>query len=82
MFDKKTMEDLSQKLFDSLPKSIQQLDKELKEQFKQILNATFAKMDLVTRDEFDIQTKVLARTREKLDYLQKQVDALLQKEKE
>ncbi len=34
-------------------------------------------MDLVTRDEFDVQTKVLTRTREKLERLQKQVDDLL-----
>ena len=35
-------------------------------------------MDLVTREEFDVQIKVLARTREKTDALQNQVDALLQ----
>ena len=35
-------------------------------------------MDLITRDEFDVQCKVLARTREKLDHLQQQIDELLQ----
>jgi BMFP domain-containing protein YqiC len=34
-------------------------------------------MDLVTREEFDVQTKVLARTREKLDQIQKQVTELM-----
>lgn len=34
-------------------------------------------MDLITREEFDVQTKVLARTREKVDHLQKQLDVLI-----
>lgn len=34
-------------------------------------------MDLITREEFDVQTKVLARTREKVDLLQKQLDVLI-----
>ena len=47
-------------------------------QFKEILHATFTRMDLVTREEFDVQIKVLARTREKIESLQHQVDTLLQ----
>ena len=41
------------------------------------LTAAFSQLDLVTREEFDVQTKVLARTREKLENLQRQVNALL-----
>jgi len=40
------------------------------------LQSTFAKMDLVTREEFDVQTAVLARTREKLEKLEKQIAEL------
>jgi len=77
MFDPKQFDDLAKKLFASLPGSFQNFENEIQQKFKEILQATFARMDLVTREEFDIQMKVLARTREKLDALQKQVDALL-----
>lgn len=78
MFPPKQLEDLAKTLFSALPTSLQNLESEIQQQFKEILQATFARMDLVTREEFDIQIKVLARTREKIDSLQAQVDALLQ----
>lgn len=77
MFDPKQFDDLAKKLFASLPGSFQNFENEIQQKFKEILQATFARMDLVTREEFDVQMKVLARTREKLDVLQKQVDTLL-----
>jgi BMFP domain-containing protein YqiC len=77
MFDPKQFDDLAKKLFASLPTSLQNFENDIQQKFKEILQATFARMDLITREEFDVQTKVLARTREKLDALQEQVDALL-----
>ena len=77
MFDQKQFEDLAKKLMSSLPSSLQNLETNIQQQFKEILHATFARMDLVTREEFDVQVKVLARTREKVDALQHQIDALL-----
>ena len=78
MFAPKQLEDLAKNLFAALPSSLQSLETDIQQQFKEILHATFTRMDLVTREEFDVQIKVLARTREKIDALQKQVDALLQ----
>ena len=78
MFAPKQHEELAKSLIAALPTSLQNLEKDIQQQFKEILQSTFARMDLVTRDEFDIQVKVLARTREKLDALQMHVDALLQ----
>lgn len=78
MFNSKQLEDLANKLFSALPASLQNLETDIQNQFKDILHATFTRMDLVTREEFDVQIKVLARTREKIELLQKQVDALLQ----
>ena len=52
---------------------VQDIEKNL----RAILSSAFAKLDLVTREEFDVQTKVLARTREKIDALQQQVQQLL-----
>lgn len=78
MFAPKQLEDLAKNLMAVLPSSLQNLEKDIQQQFKEILQSTFARLDLVTRDEFDIQVKVLARTREKLDALQMHVDCLLQ----
>jgi BMFP domain-containing protein YqiC len=77
MFDPKQFDDLAQKLFATLPLSLQNIENDIQLKFKEILQATFTRMDLITRDEFDVQCKVLARTREKLEQLQNQVDDLL-----
>ena len=77
MFDPKQFDELSKKLLAALPTSLQNIEKDIQQKFKEILQATFNRMDLVTREEFDVQAKVLARTREKLEHLQAQVDHLL-----
>ena len=80
MFETKQCDDLAKKLFAAIPNSLQTIEKDIQQKFKEILQATFARMDLITREEFDVQAKVLARTRDKLEHLQKQVDELLQHE--
>jgi len=82
MFDPKQFDELAKKLFAALPLSLQNVEHEIQQKFKDVLQAAFTRMDLITREEFDIQTKVLARTREKLDNLQAQVDKLLTAKKE
>lgn len=82
MFDPKNFDDLAKKLFATLPSSLQNIEKDIQQKFKDVLQAAFAKMDLVTREEFDVQAKVLARTREKLEHLQKQVDELIKQSKD
>ena len=49
---------------------------ELQGQLQVLLQGAFNRMDLVTRDEFDAQAAVLARTRSKLEQLQEQLDAI------
>ena len=49
---------------------------DVQKNLKAMLNQSFAKMDLVTREEFDIQTQVLARTREKLAALEARLASL------
>ena len=82
MFNSQHLEDLAKKLYSSLPSSLQQVEGEIQQSFKDILQMTFARMDLVTREEFDVQRKVLARTREKVDDLEKQVRVLLETNKD
>ncbi|ALS60167.1 phosphoheptose isomerase [Pandoraea iniqua] len=50
--------------------------KDIERNVKSLLNQGFTRLDLVTREEFDVQAQVLARTREKLEALEKRVAAL------
>lgn len=77
MFDPKQFDDLAKKLFSTLPSSLQNIENDIQQKFKEILQATFTRMDLITREEFDVQCKVLARTREKLELLEQQIDNLM-----
>ena len=73
MLDPKTLEDFSAKmsaLFANSPA------KDIEKNAKAMISGMFAKLDLVTREEFDIQAQVLARTREKLQALESRVEAL------
>lgn len=76
MIDPKILDDLSKRLMEAVPSGVWQLQNEMEKIFHATLQATFAKMDLVTREEFDVQQGVLARTRAKLEELEKQVAAL------
>jgi ubiquinone biosynthesis accessory factor UbiK len=77
MFDPKQFDDLAKKLFSALPSSLQNIEKDIQQKFKEVLQAAFTHMDLITREEFDVQAKVLTRTREKVELLQTQVEALM-----
>ncbi len=76
MIDPKKIDDLAKRMADSLPSGLQALRKDLEKSFRAILQSSFAKMDLVGREEFDVQRDVLARTRAKLESLEKQVATL------
>ena len=76
MLDPKHIDDLTRRLAGSLPKGLQALQEDLQRNLRAALEAGLAKLDLVTREEFDVQTAVLARTREKLARLEAQVAEL------
>lgn len=73
MIDPKIFEDFSAKMSALLANSPA---KDIERNAKAMLSGLFGKMDLVTREEFDIQTQVLARTREKLKELEARIDSL------
>ena len=50
-----------------------EIPKDLEKNFRAILQSMFAKLDLITREEFDVQKKVLTKTRAKINALEKQV---------
>lgn len=61
-----------------LPQDIGEMGQDLRHNLAAIVKESLSRMDLVTREEFDIQTKVLARTRQRLEDLEKQVAELEQ----
>ncbi len=76
MFDPKIIDEIATKLNNAIPPGAKAIQQDLHAQFKQVLQSMLGKMDLVTRDEFDVQTKVLARTRQKIEELEKLVAAI------
>lgn len=67
------LDKLTQQIFDILPAPIQQINKDLRNELKAIIAAGFSHLDLVTREEFDIQTKVLQATRARVEALEKEL---------
>ncbi len=74
--DKNTIDELASRLAAAVPGDVRALREDIERNFKGLLTAGLDKMDLVTREEFDIQRKVLERTREKLDRLEQQLAEL------
>ena len=79
MIDAKKIDEIASKLNDAIPPGAKAFQEDMHNQFKQILQSMLIKMDLVTREEFDAQSKVLARTRQKIEDLEKVVAALEEK---
>ncbi|NNF96901.1 MAG: accessory factor UbiK family protein [Halobacteria archaeon] len=73
------LDDMVNRLLGSLPTGMRDLKEDTARNLRAALHSTLSKMDLVTREEFDIQQGVLTRTRAKLEELEKQV-AELEKE--
>ncbi|MFL6591442.1 MAG: ubiquinone biosynthesis accessory factor UbiK [Luteimonas sp.] len=70
------IDELARRLSSLVPGSLRDSREELQQNFKSVLQAGLGKLDLVTRDEFDVQRAVLLRTRDKLNELQRAVDGL------
>jgi hypothetical protein len=76
MLDPKLFDDLARRLSEALPSGARELQQDVAKNLRTALQASLSKLDLVTREEFDVQARVLARTREKLDKLEKTITAL------
>lgn len=73
MIDPAKIDALSRRLSDNLPEGGQQLASEIRSRFRQILNQGLEGLDLVSREEFEVQKAVLLRSREKLEALEKKL---------
>ena len=86
MIDLNHIDDLARRLSDLVPPGLRgpsndALREELQQTFKSALQSGLSRLDLVTREEFDVQRAVLLRTREKLDALERAVAAALEAER-
>jgi len=70
------IEELARQLASAVPKRLRALGDDLERNFRSLLAAGFERMDLVTREEFDLQAAVLERTREKLEALEARIAEL------
>jgi BMFP domain-containing protein YqiC len=61
-----SLDDLARRLADAVPESLREFGKDLESNFKAVLQAQLSRLDLVTRQEFDVQAAILERTRSKL----------------
>jgi BMFP domain-containing protein YqiC len=64
------IDQLARQMANAVPKNLRALGEDLEKNFRALLLAGFERMDLVTREDFDLQAAVLERTREKLEALE------------
>ena len=76
MIDLKAIDELARRVSEMVPPGMREAGDELQANVKATLQAGLAKLDLVTREEFEVQRAVLLRTREKLDALERALAAL------
>lgn len=75
----KFIEELTQKICAGLPESMQNLKEDTQKNIRAVVQAGFERMHLVTREEFDVQRKVLERTQCEVNKLEQQVKQLEEK---
>jgi BMFP domain-containing protein YqiC len=78
MVDLGKIDDIVTRLSEAMPPGARRIQKDLEARFRVVLTSAFEKMDLVTREEFDIQSSVLERTRLKLEALERKLRDLEQ----
>jgi hypothetical protein len=76
MMDSFRIDEIARRLLESIPPAFRTVQKDLETNFRAVLRSSLGKLDLVTRDEFDTQTRVLERTRGRLAELEARLQAL------
>ena len=68
------LKDIKKKITENLPDDLEAIKGDLQQNIQSLIESQIKNLDLVTREEFEIQEQVLKRTREKLEELEKQLD--------
>lgn len=81
MIDPKKIEQIARQVHESMPKGIREFGEDIEKKIRQTLQSQLTRLDLVSREEFDVQTQVLLRTREKLALLEQRLSELEARDK-
>ncbi|MGO1298580.1 MAG: ubiquinone biosynthesis accessory factor UbiK [Vibrio sp.] len=73
MFDSKKLEQLAKQIHDSMPQPVKELGADVDSKVRQVIQGQLGKLDVVSREEFDVQTQVLLRTRQKLTEMEQKI---------
>lgn len=76
LFNSTALDDLARRLADSVPESLRAVGRDLEGNFKAVLQAQLAKLDLVTRQDFDVQAAILERTQARLAQMEARLKSL------
>ena len=71
--DSPRIDEIARRLLESIPPGLRAVQQDLESNFRAVLRASLSKLDLVSRDEFDAQMRVLERTRARLEELERKV---------
>ena len=82
MINAKKIEDIAKQVTDAIPPGLKNMANDFEEKTKVVLQKKLSQLDVVTREEFDVQTQILLKTREQLTKLEQQLISLEEKIKE
>ena len=71
-----SLDELTKRISSLIPGDVKHMQDDIENNVRSLLQTTLSKMNLVTREEFDVQSAVLLRTREKLEQLEKQLEQI------
>ncbi|WP_434144420.1 ubiquinone biosynthesis accessory factor UbiK [Photobacterium leiognathi] len=70
MFNPKKLEQVAKQIQDAMPQPVKDLGNDVEQKVRQVIQSQLGKLDVVNREEFEVQTQVLLRTRQKLNELE------------
>jgi len=76
MIDHKTIDDLARRLGEALPEGVRNMQQDIEKNMRAVLSSAFDKLDLVTREELDVQKAVLERTRSRIEEMETRLSEL------
>ncbi|ELR64112.1 hypothetical protein C942_03193 [Photobacterium marinum] len=79
MFDPKKLEQVAKQIHESMPQPVKELGNDVEQKVRQVIQSQLNKLDVVSREEFDVQTQVLLRTRQKLTEMEQKLAKLEEK---
>jgi ubiquinone biosynthesis accessory factor UbiK len=73
------IDDIARRLLAALPEGVQTMRRDIESNFRAVLQSSLGRLDLTTREEFEVQSKVLERTRARIEQLEQRIVTLEQR---